>query len=333
MEEHFSSFFQQAITCFTEGLLSMVKIKTAVIGIGYLGKEHARIYREMNTCELVGVSDNEPSCKEKADALGVPFYKNYRDLIGKVQAVSIATPTFTHYEIAKQFLEAGIHTLIEKPITLKLSDADELITIARNKNLALQVGHLERHNPGFRRIGEIARNIRFLEIHRLGPFNGRINDCGVVLDLMIHDIDIVLSLVQSEIATFDAVGINVLTPYEDIANVRIKFKNGAVADLTASRLTPEKQRKIRIFQEDAYISLDFDQQKAKIFKKGGLLGITQETVNIERSEPLKEELEFFLNGILSGQSWGKPDEAARNALQFAIEIVETIQKNQKQPSV
>lgn len=304
------------------------KVKTGVIGIGYLGKEHARIYRELGTSELVGVSDSDPARKAKADELGVPFYPDYRDLLGQVQAVSIATPTFTHYEIAKQCLEAGVHTLIEKPITLKLADANELIALARAKNLALQVGHLERHNPGFRRVVEIAKNIRFLEIHRLGPFTGRINDCGVVLDLMIHDLDIVLSIVQSEVASFDAVGINVLTPYEDIANVRIKFKNGAVADLTASRLTPEKQRKIRIFQEDAYISLDFDQQKAKIFKKN-LFGIGQETVDIERSEPLKEELKFFLNGILTGQSLGKPDEAARNALQFAIEIVDAIQKNQK----
>jgi len=304
------------------------KVKTAVIGIGYLGKEHARIYRELETCELVGVSDADASRKEIADAHGVPFYKDYRDLIGKVEAVSIATPTFTHCDIARQFLDAGIHTLIEKPITLKLSDADLLIEIAKRKNLALQVGHLERHNPGFRRICEIAKNIRFLEIHRLGPFTGRINDCGVVLDLMIHDIDIVLSIVNSEVASFDAIGINVITPYEDIANVRIKFKNGAVADMTASRLTPEKQRKIRIFQEDAYISLDYDQQKAKIFKKG-LLGIGQETVDIERSEPLKEELKFFLNGILTGKSLGKPDEAARNALQFAIEIVNVIQENQK----
>ena len=304
------------------------KVKTAVIGVGYLGKEHARIYRELETCELVGVSDADASRKEIADANGVPFYSDYRDLIGKVEAVSIATPTFTHCEIARQFLDAGIHTLIEKPITLKLTDADLLIEIAKRKNLALQVGHLERHNPGFRRICEIAKDIRFLEIHRLGPFTGRINDCGVVLDLMIHDIDIVLSIVNSEVASFDAIGINVITPYEDIANVRIKFKNGAVADMTASRLTPEKQRKIRIFQEDAYISLDYDQQKAKIFKKN-LFGIGQETVDIERSEPLKEELKFFLNGILTGKSLGKPDEAARNALQFAIEIVDVIQKNQK----
>ena len=308
--------------------MSSRKIKTAVVGIGYLGKEHARIYRELENSELVGVADSDKSREEKAAELGVPLFKDYRDLAGKVEAVSIATPTCTHHAIAKFFLEHGIHTLIEKPITLELAQADELIELARAKNLALQVGHLERHNPGFRRVEEIAKNIRFMEIHRLGPFTGRINDCRVVLDLMIHDIDIVQSLVKSPVESFDAVGINVLTPYEDIANVRLKFKNGAVADMTASRLTPEKQRKIRIFQEDAYISLDYDQQKAKIFRKQ-FFQIVQETVDIERSEPLKEELKFFLNGILTGKSLGRPDEAARNALDMAIQIVQTIQKNQK----
>ena len=303
-----------------------MKLKVAVIGIGHLGKEHARIYKELPDCELVGLCDSDSSKKDKADTLLVPFFERYQDLIGKVDAVSIATPTSSHYPIARDFLQAGIHTLIEKPITLKLEEADELIELARDKNCALQVGHIERHNPGFKRIGEIARNIRFFEIHRLGPFTGRINDCGVVLDLMIHDLDIVMGLVKSEVDWFDAVGINVLTPFEDIANVRIKFKNGAVADMTASRLTPEKQRKIRIFQEDAYISLDYEAQSAKIFRKDGFQ-ITQEIVDIQKSEPLKEELKFFVSEILSGKSLGKPDEAARDALRFAIDIVSAIKKN------
>ena len=306
-------------------------LKTAVIGIGHLGKEHARIYRELGNTELIGLCDSDPGRKERAEALGSPFFNNYRDLIGKVDAVSIATPTSSHYAIAKEFLQAGIHTLIEKPICLKLEEADELIALARAKNCALQVGHIERHNPGFKRIGEIARNIRFFEIHRLGPFNGRITDCGVVLDLMIHDLDIVLGLVTSEVASFDAVGINVLTPFEDIANVRMKFKNGAVADITASRLTFERQRKIRIFQEDAYISLDYEAQSAKIFRKEGEQ-INQEMIDIQKSEPLKEEIKFFLAGIESGKSLGKPDEAARDALRFAIEIVKAIQSNNLQNS-
>lgn len=307
------------------------KVKTAVIGIGHLGKEHARIYSQLEHSELIGLCDSDPSKKAKADELGVPFYSDFKQLIGKADAVSVATPTSGHYSVAREFLMNGIHTLIEKPITLRLEEAEELIEIARTRKLSLQVGHIERHNPGFKRIGEIAKNIRFMEIHRLGPFTARINDCGVVLDLMIHDIDIAMTLANSEIASFDAVGINVLTPFEDIANVRIKFKNGAVADLTASRLTPEKQRKIRIFQEDAYISLDYEAQSAKIFRKEGWQ-ITQETVDITKSEPLKEELKFFLEGIQSGRSHGYPDEAARNALKFAIEIVDRIQRQSGEPS-
>jgi predicted dehydrogenase len=305
------------------------KLRVGVVGMGHLGKEHARIYASLPHAELVGICDTDPSKKERAQCLGVPFIKDYRQIIGQVDAISVATPTSTHYAIAKEFLKNGVHALIEKPITLKLEEADELIDLACQSGCALQVGHIERHNPGFKRIGEIAKNIRFFEIHRLGPFTPRINDCGVVLDMMIHDIDIVLTLVQSEIASYDAVGINVLTPFEDIANVRIKFKNGAVADITASRLTPEKQRKIRIFQEDAYISLDYESQKAKIFRKSGFK-ISQETVDIQKSEPLKEELSFFLSEILAGRSPGHPDEAARDALRFALEIVETIQKNQRQ---
>jgi predicted dehydrogenase len=302
-------------------------LKVGVVGIGHLGKEHTRIYHELPQAELVGISDQDASKKEKADACQCAFFKNYHDLIGKIEAVSIATPTSTHYAIAKDFLKAGIHTLIEKPMTLKLEEANELIEIAKEKKLIMHVGHIERHNPGLKRIGEIAKNIRFFEIHRLGPFTGRINDCGVVLDLMIHDLDIVMNLVKSEVSSFDAVGINVLTPFEDIANVRIKFANGAVANLTASRLTPEKQRKIRIFQEDAYISLDYGEQAARIFRKIGPM-ITQEKVDIEKAEPLKEELRFFLSEIESGKNLGYPDIAARDALHFALQIVEQIQKNQ-----
>ncbi len=304
-------------------------IKAGVVGIGHVGKEHARILASLPEVQLVGVADTDPSKKERAEALGVPFYANYRDLIGKVDSVSIATPTASHAAIAREFLRAGVHSLVEKPFTLHLEEADELIRLAKEHKCALQVGHIERHNPGFRRVEEIARNIGFIEIHRLSPFTPRIQDCGVVLDMMIHDIDIVLGLVKSEIQSFDAIGIPVLTPFEDIANVRVKFKNGTVADLTASRLTPEKQRKIRIFQEDAYISLDYEAQSAQIFRKDGFR-ISQEKVEIQKSEPLREELEFFLNGIRSGKSIGHPDEAARHALAFALEIIEAIQKNLKQ---
>lgn len=303
------------------------KIKVGVVGVGHVGKDHARILASLPQAELVGVADIDSTKKERAEALGIPFLKNYRDLLGKVEAVTVATPTSTHGPIAQEFLEAGIHTLVEKPFTPTLEEADQLISLAREKKLALQVGHVERHNPAFRRVEEIvARKIGFIEIHRLGPFTPRIQDCGVVLDMMIHDLDIVLGLVKSEIQSFDAIGIPVLTPFEDIANVRVRFKNGTVADITASRLTPERQRKIRIFQEDAYISLDYEGQSGQIFRKGAF-GITQEKIDIQKSEPLRQELEFFLNGILTGKSLGRPDEAARNALSFALEIIEAIQTN------
>lgn len=308
------------------------KIRIGVVGVGHVGKEHARILASLPQAEVIGICDPDSSKKEIADSLGLPFFRNHKDLIGKVEAVTIATPTASHGCIAREFLNAGIHTLVEKPFTLRLEDADELLAIARAKKLAIQVGHVERHNPGFRKVEEIvARKLGFIEIHRLSPFTPRVKDCGVVLDMMIHDLDIVLGLVKSEIQSFDAIGIPVLTPFEDIANVRVRFKNGTVADITASRLTPEKQRKIRIFQEDAYISLDYGNQTGQIFRKG-TFNIHQENIEIQKSEPLREEIEYFLNGILSGKSLGRPDEAARNALAFALQIIDSIQANLRQLS-
>ena len=194
------------------------------------------------------------------------------------------------------------------------------------------MGHLERHNPGFKRIAEIIQNVGFLEVHRLGPFTGRINDCGVVLDLMIHDLDIVLGLVKSSVKSIDAMGIHVLTPFEDIANVRIRFENGAVANLTASRLTFEKQRKLRVFQENGYLSLDYEAQSCKIIRKIGDQ-IEQETIDIQKGEPLKEELRFFINSILDGSGPGNPDTAARDALALAIQIRNSIDEQVRARSV
>ena len=315
----------------------MKKLKAAVIGIGHLGKEHARIYRELPEVELVCLCDTDPAKAEKANLLGIKFTTNFRHLIGQVDLISIATPTSTHFQIAREILNAGIHTLVEKPITIRLEEADELIDIARAKNLTLKVGHLERFNAGFRRVQQVAKNIRFLEVHRLGPFNPRISDCGVVLDLMIHDIDIMIQLVKSEIASIDAIGIQVLTPFEDIANARIKFKNNTIANLTASRLTPEAQRKIRIFQEDAYISLDYAAQMAQIFKKASLpqalFGgkISREEIDIEKGESLKAELEDFAQSVVRGTCNGKPDIQAREALRVALQVLDSIRENSPQP--
>lgn len=190
----------------------------------------------------------------------------------------------------------------------------------------MQVGHIERHNSAFRRVKKLANKIKFIEVHRLGPFTPRIKDCGVVLDLMIHDFDIILSLVKRDISYLDAVGINVLTDHEDIANVRIKFDNGTIANMTASRLTPEKQRKIRIFQNDAYLSLDYQEQEVKIYRKS-LLGLKKEFLDIEKEEPLKAELKSFIDGIISGQGCGKPDVDARNALELALRCLAIMKEN------
>jgi predicted dehydrogenase len=307
-------------------------LKVGVIGVGHLGKFHTRIYQELPNVELVGVADINPKMKSIARKHKTKFYEDYKELIKQVDAVSIVVPTSLHYEVGKVVLEAGVHALIEKPITDNLEQADELLELARQKNLTLQVGHIERFNAGFRAVKDIAEKVRFIEIHRLGPFTGRINDCGVVLDLMIHDLDIVLGLMNSKITYLDVVGINVLTAHEDIANVRVRFENGCVVNITASRMTPKSQRKIRIFQENAYISLDYEKQSAQIFtRKNGK--IHHDSVNIKKEEPLKAELIEFVSLVTSGRGHGKPDVGARNALELAIRITEDIKKNSpKMPS-
>ena len=300
-------------------------LKIAVVGVGHLGQHHARHYASLPECELVGIADTDASKKSIADEHKVPFTQDFHELIGKAEAISVAAPTSLHYEIAKDLLNAGIHILIEKPITDNLKQADELIQLAKSKKLCLQVGHIERFNAGFQEVKKIAEKLRFIEIHRLGPFTSRISDCGVVLDLMIHDLDIVLGLMDSPVSYIDAVGVNVVTSYEDIANVRLRFENGCVVNLTASRLTPEGQRKIRIFQENAYISLDYENQKAQIFTREDN-DIHHQAIDIKKEEPLKKELQEFVDLVRSGKGIGKPDIAARNALELALRITEQIKK-------
>ncbi len=306
----------------------MKKLKAGVIGIGQLGQHHVRIYNELPEVDLIGICDvNKEKC-EKAREYKVPFYDNYHELLNKVDFVSIATPTKLHYKIAKTFIENNIHVLIEKPITNSLTEADELITLAREKKLFLRVGHIERYNSAFRAVKKIAKKIKFIEIHRLGPFTPRISDCGVVLDLMIHDLDIILTLLRSEIKYLDAVGINVLSKYEDIANARLKFENGAIANITASRLTPEKQRKIRIWQDDAYISLDYQNQAGLIYRKE-MFGISKKEIDIQKEEPLRSELKDFIKAIVKISHEDRIDIDARNALYVALQILDSIKENNK----
>lgn len=310
-------------------IFNMNKVRVGVIGVGHLGSVHAQLYKEIETCSLSAVCDvNQTRLTEISQSLNVPGYIDYRELFGKVDAVSIATPTKLHYPIADDFLKHKIHALVEKPFTPNLKEADALIEIAKINKLILQVGHIERFNSAFAATQKLIKEPKFIECHRLSPFPHRSLDVGAVLDIMIHDIDIVLGLVSSEIEKIDAVGVNVLTPFEDIANSRITFKNGCVANLTASRVSDEIMRKIRIFQRDTYISLDYKEAKASVYKKSGL-SISKENLPIEKEQPLKKELESFLDCILNHKEPVVSGPVARQALAVALEIQEQIwQKNQ-----
>ncbi|MEW8525932.1 MAG: Gfo/Idh/MocA family oxidoreductase, partial [Candidatus Thiodiazotropha endolucinida] len=247
----------------------MDKIRTAVIGVGYLGRYHAQKYAALDDSELVAVVDiDSDTAANVAKECNTEALSDYHELLNKVDAVSIVVPTQLHHQVAKEFLDSGIHVLLEKPITVTVAEADALIEIARRKQRVLQVGHLERFNSAVLALEGVLKDPQFIESHRLAPFTLRGADVNVVLDLMIHDIDIIQKMVGSPIASIDAKGGAVLTEEYDIANARIKFKNGCVANVTASRVSLKPQRKMRIFQSDAYISIDFQDKILSIHRKG-----------------------------------------------------------------
>lgn len=302
----------------------MRKIKVGVVGVGHLGSIHARIYRQLPAAELVAISDIDPlRLREISSQLGIQGFVNYKKLFGKVEAASVVVPTTLHYQVARDFLERKIPVLVEKPFTANLSQADKLIKLAGLKKTILQVGHIERFNSAFVACKRLIRNPRFIECHRLSPFPNRSLDIGVVLDLMIHDIDIVLGLVKSGIKRIEAVGVNVLTPFEDIANARIEFANNCVCNLTSSRISEEPMRKIRIFFENTYISLDYKNERAFVYKKkkGGVL---KRPLLIERESPLQKELAYFLECVASRNKPLVCGEVAREALCVALKIREKI---------
>ncbi len=318
----------------------MKKINTAIIGIGHLGSRHLKVTREglSEKVNLIGICDVKRERTEKfSEHYNVNFFDHYQDLTGKVEAVNICTPTLTHFEIAKFFLEHGVHTFVEKPIALTIEEAQKLIQIARKKNLKLQVGHVERFNSAFQAIQPIAQNPLFLECHRLNQFPNRSLDIGVVMDLMIHDIDIILGLVQSPVADIQAVGVKVLTDLDDIANARITFQNGCVCNLTASRVSEEVMRKIRIFLKDTYISLDYVKQEAFLYKKnlpagkaGGTAIISKTNLPIEKEEPLKKELESFIDCVREDKKPIVSGEEGKQALEVALSIIQKIWKTPQQ---
>jgi predicted dehydrogenase len=302
----------------------MKKINIALIGCGFLGQRHLKTLHALkNKANIVAICDHH---LEHAKPLGrqyhVPIIQDYRE-ITKIDAVSICTPTTTHAEIASYFLKSGIHAFVEKPITYSLEEADELIRLADQKNLKLQVGHVERFNSAFTTIEPIVQDPLFIECHRLNLFPNRSLDIGVVMDLMIHDIDIILGLVKSPIKDIQAVGINVLTDKEDIANARLTFANGCVCNVTASRISPEVTRKIRVFTKNAYISLDYAKQEANIYSKDER-GIHKRNIPIEKEEPLKKELEHFLDCIREDKVPKVAGREGREALKVALEITQKI---------
>ncbi|MEX2151117.1 MAG: Gfo/Idh/MocA family oxidoreductase [Steroidobacteraceae bacterium] len=309
----------------------MTSLRCAVIGAGYLGRFHAQKYAGIAGCELVGVADPSPEARERiASELGVATHADHRALIGRVDAVSVATPTVAHHAVARDFLESGAHVLVEKPITATAAEARDLIAIAARTDRVLQVGHLERFNPVILAISGGLKSPRFIESNRLAPFKVRGTDVSVVLDLMIHDIDLVEHMVQSPIATIDAVGAPVFTDEIDIANARIRFDNGCVADVTASRISLKAERKIRIFQADAYLSIDLQQKllttvrRPAVMPEGEMPAVTVEERRFEPGDALLAEIESFLGTIARGSRPVVTGADGLRALETATRIAELV---------
>ncbi len=302
----------------------MKTVKAGVVGVGAIGHNHARVYSELASADLVAIYDADRArAEEFAAKYGATATDDLDAFAEAVEAASIATPTVTHRAIGEQLLSRGVHCLVEKPIADNPEDAAALVAVAKENDCLLQVGHIERFNPVLEKLEARLTEPKFIEVHRLSPFPNRSIDVGVVLDVMIHDIEIVLHLVKSPIAHIDAVGVPVLTHREDIANARIRFENGCVANITASRISPEKMRKLRVFQHDTYLSLDYQEQDGKMFRKVDGQ-IVPEPVQVEKDEPLKLELASFIDCVAKGERPRVSGAEAAAALEVAIEITRKI---------
>lgn len=331
-------------------------MRVAVVGTGSLGKEHARIYADiarLGSVEFVGVFDVDPkACRQVAESHRVPVLRDLAHVAQVAEAVNVVTPTPTHFPIARELIERGRHVLVEKPMTDQADQAARLVELAQARRCVLQVGHVERFNPVFRYLEEVASDPRFIEVHRLSSYPGRSTEIGVVLDLMIHDLDVVLAFVRSPVVAVEAVGIPVLSRSEDIANARLRFANGCVANVTASRISPERMRKIRVFSGGAvpvYVSLDYraqtgyiyrlareDEPESSLLKKllhsrdstlvSAFAGrkILREPVPLQKEEPLRLELMNFVECVRREQAPVVTGEAAKRALDLAFEITRQI---------
>jgi len=311
----------------------MKRPRVGVVGVGHIGSNHARLYAEIPAADFTAVYDVDL-------ARGSAIAKKYRAAAAKsldefaelVDAASVSTPTSSHHQIALALLRRGKHLLIEKPIAEDPQHATELAELAARNQLILQVGHVERFNPVLSALEARLTHPRFIEAHRLSSYPDRSTDIGVVLDLMIHDLEIILHLVRSPVQNIDAVGVPVLSRGEDIANARIRFENGCVANVTSSRISPERMRKIRVFQEDAYLSLDYEKQSGEIYRRESGK-ITRDKVPIEREEPLKQQLVSFIECASTGRQPRVSGFQATAALELAVEITKRIGSNTPHPAL
>lgn len=307
-------------------------VKVGVIGVGYLGRFHAEKYAGLPEAELVGVADvSGPRAQEVAQALGAEAFTDHRQLLPRVEAVSVAVPTSQHFPVVRDALAAGCHVLVEKPITVTVAEADELVDLARRQGRILMVGHLERFNSAMEELKSRAGQPRFIESHRLSFFKERGTDVDVVLDLMIHDLDHVLNLVPAEVREIRAAGISVLTDQVDLANARLEFADGCIANLTASRMSFKSMRKFRLFQSDAYLAVDFENRElTAAFRKEGALGplpgVALETKRYPQEDILLKEIVAFVEAVRNGQEPPISGQAGRAALALALEINAAMKK-------
>jgi predicted dehydrogenase len=305
-------------------------LRAAVIGVGHLGRHHARILPTVDGVTLTAVVDLiEARAQTAAAPAGAAALTDYRALLGEVDAVTVAVPTDRHLEVALPFLERGTAVLVEKPMARSLDEADRMLRAAAASGATLAVGHTERYNPAVAAVMPLVTSPRFIEVHRLGVFPGRSLDIDVVFDLMIHDLDIILALVRSEVTSIEAVGVPVLTSKYDIANARLRFASGCIANVTASRISRDRVRKIRFFQPDAYVSIDYAAQEVEGFRlvrqDGAMPSIQGGQLPVERDEPLRRELADFVRAVRTGSTPLVDGEAGRRALDLATRIAERME--------
>jgi len=303
----------------------MDKVKVGIIGVGYLGMQHARIISYLEEAELEAVADTDfKRALEIGNRHGVKYYQNYEDMLDEIDAGIVSTPTSEHFQISMNLLKNGKHVLVEKPIAATIEQAEQLVEVSRTNGLILQVGHLERFNPAVEAVENMISEPKFIEVQRLGSFSARSVDVDVVLDLMIHDLDIILALIKDEVSVIRSSGIHVLSEKIDIANARLEFKSGCVATLTASRVHQGKVRKLRIFEPTSYYSIDYIDQEVKVFPLSGRQTDIK-TLKIKKEEPLKKELENFLRCQVEGRPGKVSGEEGLRALRLAYDVLKEVE--------